>query len=95
MEVVVHDGNKVLWEVVDDHITEEETYHYEIGLRGFDFNFFDEDEKRVVREESSEFPHLLTLIKICHGDWNTQFKRMNLKVDEENGKEMGMGNGRY
>ena len=95
VEVVVSDRKKVHQEVVDNHVVEEETDHDEIGLREFNFNFFDEDEKRVVREESSEFPHLLTLIKICHGDWNTQFKRMNLKVDEENGKEMGMGNGRY
>ena len=40
--------------MVDDHSIEEATDHYEIGLRGFDFNLFDEDEKGVGREESSE-----------------------------------------
>ena len=40
MEVVVHDKKKVLWDVVDDHVLEEPTDHEEIGLQGFDFNFF-------------------------------------------------------
>ena len=33
-------GNKVLWEVVDHHVVEKVNYHDEIGLRGFDYNFF-------------------------------------------------------
>ena len=41
MEVVCSGGKKVLWEVVDDHVVEEENVHNEIGLWGFDFNFFD------------------------------------------------------
>ena len=39
-----HDKKKVLWEVVGDHVVEEPCDHVEIGLRGFDFNIFDEDE---------------------------------------------------
>ena len=45
VEVVSHEKNKVLWGVVDDHVVEEPTDNEEIGLRGFDFNFFDEDEE--------------------------------------------------
>ena len=63
-----HDGKKVLWEVVDDHVVEEPTDYDEIGLRGFDFNFFDEDKKGVGREGSSDFPYLLMLIKLWLGD---------------------------
>ena len=37
------DGEKVIWEVVDNHVVEEETYHDEIGLQGFDYNLFEED----------------------------------------------------
>ena len=44
VEVVCSGGKKVLWEVVDDHVVEEENVHNEIGLQGFDFNFFDKDE---------------------------------------------------
>ena len=64
MGVVGHDKKRVLWEVVDDHVVEEPTDHEEIGLRGFDFNVFDQYEEEVVLEGSSEFPYLLILIKI-------------------------------
>ena len=40
MEVVGHDGKKVLWEVVGDNSGEEPTDHDDIELQGFDFNFF-------------------------------------------------------
>ena len=33
----------MLWEVVDDHVVEETKDKYEIGLCGFDCNFFDKD----------------------------------------------------
>ena len=82
----------MLWEVVDDHVLEDKTDHDEIGLRGFYFNLFDKDEKGVGREGSSEFPYLLMLMKLWHVDWKTKSKRVNLKVDEDNGNQMGIGN---
>ena len=53
------DKKRVLWEVVGDHVVEEPCDHEDIGLRGFDFNIFDEDEEGVVREECSG-PYLKT-----------------------------------
>ena len=50
--------------MIDDHVVEEPTDHEEIGLWGFYFNFFGEDEEGVVREGSSEFPYLLMLINL-------------------------------
>ena len=38
VEVVGYDGNKILWEVIEDHVSEEENDHDEIGLQGFNFN---------------------------------------------------------
>ena len=64
MEFVGHDGRKVLWEVADINFTEDPNDHYEIGIRGFDLNIFDEDEKGVGIEGYSEFPYLLMLIKL-------------------------------
>ena len=55
----------------------------------------DKDEKGVGREGSSELPYLLMLIKLWPGYWKTQLKRMNHKVDEENGKSLVKANGRY
>ena len=95
MEFVVHDKKKVLWEVVDDHVVEEPSDHEELGLQGFDFNVFDKYEEGVVREESSEFPYLLMLIKIWPGDCTSQLNRINRKVDEDNGKALNKCNVRY
>ena len=53
VEVVGHNKKKVRWEVVGDHAVEEPYDHEDIGLRGFDFNIFGEDEEGVVREECS------------------------------------------
>ena len=78
------DKKKFNWEVVDDHVVEEPTDHEEIGLRGFSFNGFDQDEEGVVIEGFSEFPYLLILIKLWTGDLMTQLKRTNEKVDEDN-----------
>ena len=95
VEVVGHDNKKVLWEVVKGHFVEEPTDHGETGLRGFDFNLFDEYEEGVVREGSSEFPYLLMLIKLWPGYWIGQLKRMSQKLDYDNGKAFNKGNVRY
>ena len=75
-EVVGHDRKKVLWEVVDDHVVKEPTDN-EIGLQGFDFNYFDEEDNGVGREGYSEFPYLLMLIKIWPGNGKNQLNIKN------------------
>ena len=72
-------------------MVEEPCDQVDIGLRGFDYNIFDEDEGGVVREECSG-PYLKMLIKLWPGDWIDQLKRMNQKVDEENGIQRDKGN---
>ena len=59
MEVVGSDGKKVIWEVIENHAVEEENDYDKIGLRGFDFNLFDEDEEGVGKEVLSEYTYLL------------------------------------
>ena len=95
MEVVRHEKKKFLWELVDYHVVEEPTDHEEIVMWGFDFNVFNKYEEGVVREGSSEFTYLIMLIKLCPGNWKTQLKRMNHKVDGENGKALNKVNVRY
>ena len=75
VEVSGSDGNKFLWEGVENNVVY-------IVIRGFDFNVFDEDEERVVRELLINNPYLLMLMKISNGDWKNQFEMMNMKVDE-------------
>ena len=95
MEFVGYDGNKVIWEVVDYHVVEEETDHDEIGLKGFDFNLLQEDGKGFGIEGYSEFPYLLMPIKLWPEYLNTKLNMINMKVDEDNGKAIVIGNGRY
>ena len=76
VEVVGQDKKKVLWEVVNDHVVEEPSDREDIGIKGFYFNIFDEDEKGVVREGCSE-PYLKILIKIWPRYWISQLKRTN------------------
>ena len=92
VEIVGSGGKRVLWEAVDDHFIEEEIDHDEIGIRGFNFNFFGKYEKGVGREGSSDFSYLLMIVKLWPKDWKTPMKMMNLKVDEYNGEAMGIGN---
>ena len=47
-----------------------------------------------MREECSG-SYLKMLIKLWPGDWIDQLKRMNQKVDEENGEQRVKGNVRY
>ena len=75
-------------------MVEEPSDHEDIGLRGFDFNIFDEDEEGVVREEICG-PYLKMLIKLWPGDWIDQLKSMNQKVDEDNGMQRVKGNVRF
>ena len=44
----------------------------------------------MVREGFSEYPYLFILMKLWTGYCNNQLERMNINVDEENGKAMGM-----
>ena len=58
------------------------------------FNFFDEYEQGIVREGLSEYPYLLMSMKLFPGGCKNQLERMNMKLDEDNGKAAGMVNGR-
>ena len=81
--------------MVDDHVIEEGNNRDEIGIQGFYFNFFDEDKEGVGREGLSEYPYLLILMEIWHGDWKNHLKRTYMTVDEDTGKAVGMVNGQY
>ena len=95
VEVVGSDGNNVLWEVVDNHVVEEKNDHDDIGPRGFDFNFIDEDKEGVGRVGLSKYHYLSMLTNPWPGDCKNHFKRMNMRVYEENGKTAGMVNIKY
>ena len=39
VEVYEKEGNKVIWEALNDYVVEEGVEHEELGLQGFDFIF--------------------------------------------------------
>ena len=44
----------------------------------------------AVREVLSEYPYLLTLIKLWIGYWENKLERINMSMDEDNEKSVGM-----
>ena len=44
----------------------------------------------MVREKLSEHPYLLMLTNLCYGYWNNNMESMNMRVDKNNGKYVGM-----
>ena len=61
VEVVSHDGQKVIWEVVGNNVVEDQTDHNDIGLLEFDLNLFDKDEEGESR--CSEKLHLWSYLE--------------------------------
>ena len=51
VEVYDKDGKKVIWDVVNNHVVEEGVEHEDLGLRGFDFNLFNEDREGCVGDD--------------------------------------------
>ena len=48
IEVTEKDGKKAIRKVADDHVVEEGVEYEELGLRGFDFNLFNEEREGFV-----------------------------------------------
>ena len=72
VEVSDKDRKKVILDIVDDRLVEEGIDHEEIGLRGFDFNLFNEERKGCVGDDVKELPYLLILMKLWLGGWREQ-----------------------
>ena len=72
VDVTDKDRRKVNWEVVDNHVVEEEVEHEELSIRGFDFNLFDEDREGCVGDDVKEFTYLLMIINLWSRDWEEQ-----------------------
>ena len=56
--------------MVDDHAAEEPKDNYDIGLWGFEFNWFEKDEEKGgVKEGFSEYTYLLMSMMLCIRYW--------------------------
>ena len=69
VQVSYKDSKKVIWEVVDDRMVEGGVEHEQIGIRGFDFNLFDEEREGCVGDDVKQLPYLLMLMELWPGYW--------------------------
>ena len=95
VKVAEKDRKKVIWEVRDDDLVEGGVEHKEIGLRGFDFNLFNEERDGCVGDDVKKLPYLLMIMKLWPGDLWDQIDRTNKKVDEENWRGGNQENGQF
>ena len=61
-EVSDKDWKRLIYEVGNDHQVEEGVEHEKLGLRGFGFNFLDEDGEGCVGDGVKELPYFLMLM---------------------------------
>ena len=52
-----------------DHIIDQNEDYKDIGLHGFDYKLFEEDEGGGNREVLDGYPYLKHLIQLWPGDW--------------------------
>ena len=67
-----------------DHVIDEKEDYKEIGLRGFDYSLFEEEEGGGKREGLDRYSYLKHLIKLWPGDWVRHMEKMNQVVCMKN-----------
>ena len=77
-------GGAIFWTCVKDHIIDEKEDYKDIGLCGFDYKSFEEEEVRGNRMGLDGFPYLKHLIQFCPGDWVKQMAKINEAVGMKN-----------
>ena len=82
VELAGSDGNKVIWELIDNHDVEEAKKNEYIRIRGFDFNLLNQDEEGVVREGFSDYLYLLMFMNLWPGYQRNNLESMDMNVDE-------------
>ena len=62
-------GGAIVWTCVKDHIIDEKEDYKDIGLRGFDYKLFEEEEGGGTREGLYGYPYFKHIIPLRTGDW--------------------------
>ena len=64
----------IVWTCVKDHIINEKQDYKDIGLHGFDFKLFEEEEGGGNREGLYRYHYFKYPIQLCQGDWMKQIE---------------------
>ena len=62
-------GRNIVWTCVNNDIIDEKEKYDAIGICGFDYKLFEEEEGRGTREGLYGYPYLNNLIQLWTGDW--------------------------
>ena len=65
----------IVWTCVKDHIIDEKEDYKDIGLRGFYYKIFEEEEGGGTREGLDAYPYLKHIIQLWPGDWVNQMEK--------------------
>ena len=84
-------GGAIVWTCVKDHIIDEQEDYKGIGLCGFDYKLFEEEEGGWIIEGLDGYPYLNDLIQLWPGDWVKKMAKMNESVGMKNCLMMGGG----
>ena len=77
-------GGSIVWTCVKDHIIDEKEQNKAIGLCGFDYKLFEEDEGGRVREVLEGYPYLKNIIELRPGYLVKQMAKINKMVGMNN-----------
>ena len=84
-------GGATVWTCVKDHIIDEKEDYKDIGLCGFDYKLFEEEEGGGNREVLDGYTYLKHLINLWPGYWVKQMAKMNEAVVIKNRYMMNGG----
>ena len=74
-----------------DHIIDEKGDYKDIGLSGYDYKLFEEEEGGGTREELERYHYFKHLIQLWPGDWVKQKEKINEAVGMKNDFTMDGG----
>ena len=84
-------GGNIVFTCVNDNIIDEKEKYEAIGLRGFDYKLFEEEEGGGTREGLYGYPCFKHLIQLWTGDWEKQMEKMNEAIGMKNRVTVGGG----
>ena len=77
-------GAAIFWTCVKDQVIDEKEDYKEIGLSGFNYKLFEEEEVRRKREVLDGYPYLKHLIQLWTYYWLIHKEKMNKAVCMKN-----------
>jgi len=90
---VVRRKDSIEWTIIDDPtVVNPPTEYDEVGLIGFDWNMFSDENIHVNSCRQYNFPFLTLLKHLWPGDYNTQIQNMNKFITKENKRRQEAGN---